>query len=279
MNDEPLSPAGRLFVQPATHQIINCTLGLEQPLSLDAAKHVVSNSLMIQHPRFSSLLVTDNNGREYWRKTELNIDRHIILRPDPIGEADSDEAAINDYVADLTVSSPLSYDKPLWEIHLLPAHKCVVLRIHHALGDGISLMSLMLTLTRKLDDPDQTPAIEPLVSSKRKRNENGTLGKVIKVLKMIWFSLIYVIEFIMRGVWVNDGKTVVRGGEGVEMWPRKLVTARFRVEDMKTVKNAVSDAVSFFKYLLRFPLSFVKHALGVCCGVLKNRHIGWPTKV
>ncbi|KAJ0759490.1 putative O-acyltransferase, WSD1, chloramphenicol acetyltransferase-like domain superfamily [Helianthus annuus] len=263
MNDEPLSPAGRLFVQPATHQIINCTLGLEQPLSLDAAKHVVSNSLMIQHPRFSSLLVTDNNGREYWRKTELNIDRHIILRPDPIGEAASDEAAINDYVADLTVSSPLSYDKPLWEIHLLPAHKCVVLRIHHALGDGISLMSLMLTLTRKLDDPDQTPAIEPLVSSKRKRNEIGTLGEVMKVLKMIWFSLIYAIEFIMRGVWVNDGKTVVRGGEGVEMWPRKLVTARFRVEDMKTVKNAVSDA----------------HALGVCCGVLKNRHIGWPTKV
>ncbi|KAF5812398.1 putative O-acyltransferase, WSD1, O-acyltransferase WSD1 [Helianthus annuus] len=242
MNDEPLSPAGRLFVQPATHQIINCTLGLEQPLSLDAAKHVVSNSLMIQHPRFSSLLVTDNNGREYWRKTELNIDRHIILRPDPIGEAVSDEAAINDYVADLTVSSPLSYDKPLWEIHLLPAHKCVVLRIHHALGDGISLMSLMLTLTRKLDDPDQTPAIEPLVSSKRKRNENETLGEFIKVLKMICFSLIYVIEFIMRGVWVNDGKTVVRGGEGVEMWPRKLVTARFRVEDMKTVKNAVSDA-------------------------------------
>ncbi|KAM0072955.1 putative O-acyltransferase, WSD1, O-acyltransferase WSD1 [Helianthus debilis subsp. tardiflorus] len=242
MNDEPLSPAGRLFVQPATHQIINCTLGLEQPLSLDAAKHVVSNSLMIQHPRFSSLLVTDNNGREYWRKTELNIDRHIILRPDPIGEADSDEAAINDYVADLTVSSPLSYDKPLWEIHLLPAHKCVVLRIHHALGDGISLMSLMLTITRKLDDPDQTPAIEPLVSSKRKRNEIGTLGEVMKVLKMIWFSLIYAIEFIMRGVWVNDRKTVVRGGEGVEMWPRKLVTARFRVEDMKTVKNGVSDA-------------------------------------
>ncbi|KAJ0798270.1 putative O-acyltransferase, WSD1, O-acyltransferase WSD1 [Helianthus annuus] len=242
MNDEPLSPAGRLFVQPETHQIINCTLGLEQPLSLDAAKHVVSNSLMIQHPRFSSVLVTDNNGREYWRKTELNIDRHIILRPDPIGEAVSDEAAINDYVADLTVSSPLSYDKPLWEIHLLPAHKCVVLRIHHALGDGISLMSLMLTLTRKLDDLDQTPAIEPLVSSKRKRSENGTLGEFIKVLKMIWFSLIYVIEFILRGVWVNDGKTVVRGGEGVEMWPRKLVTARFRVEDMKTVKNAVSDA-------------------------------------
>ncbi|KAI3695585.1 hypothetical protein L1987_78583 [Smallanthus sonchifolius] len=241
-NDEPLSPAGRLFVQPATHQIINCALGLKQPLGLDAARTVVSNSLMIKHPRFSSILVTDDHGREHWRKIELDIDRHIILRPDPVGEGDNDEAAVNDYLADLTVSSPLNTDKPLWEIHLLSAHKCVVMRIHHALGDGISLMSLMLTLTRKLDDSEQTPTIEPLVSSTRNRRELRALEKVTKVLKMIWYSLIYAFEFIMRGVWVKDGKTVVRGGEGVELWPRKLATVKFRLEDMKTVKNAVTEA-------------------------------------
>ncbi|KAI3786290.1 hypothetical protein L1987_39868 [Smallanthus sonchifolius] len=241
-NDEPLSPAGRLFVQPATHQIINCALGLDQPLGFDAARTVVSNSLMIKHSRFSSILVTDDHGREHWRKIGLDIDRHIILRSDPVGEGDNDEAAVNDYLADLTVSSPLNTDKPLWEIHLLSAHKCVVMRIHHALGDGISLMSLMLTLTRKLDDPEQTPTIEPLVSSTRNRRELGALEKIIKVLKMIWYSLIYVFEFIMRGVWVKDGKTVIRGGEGVELWPRKLATVKFRLEDMKTVKNAVTKA-------------------------------------
>ncbi|KAK1423821.1 hypothetical protein QVD17_19130 [Tagetes erecta] len=241
-DDEPLSPAGRLFVQPETHQIINCALGLQQPLTLDATKTVVSNSFMIKHPRFSSLLVTDNHGREFWRKIDLQIDRHIILHSDPVSEADNDESAINDYLADLSVSSPLSTDKPLWEIHLLSAHKCVVLRVHHALGDGISIMSLMLTLTRKLDDPQQTPTIEPLVSSSREPRGLGTLEKVVKVLKSIWFTLIYVFEFVMRVLWVNDGKTVVRGGEGVEMWPRKLATAKFSLEDMKTVKNGVMNA-------------------------------------
>ncbi|KAJ0835035.1 putative O-acyltransferase, WSD1, O-acyltransferase WSD1 [Helianthus annuus] len=206
--DEPLSPGGRLFVQPATHQIINSVFGLEQSITLDALRTVISSSLLIKHPRFSSLLVTDNHGREHWRKTEIDINRHIIIRSNPVGEGDNDEEVVNEYLADLTVSSPLTTDKPLWEVHLLSAHKCLVLRIHHALGDGISLVSLMLTLCRKLDDPEQTPTIGPLTSSRQK----------------------------------HKNSTAVRGGEGVELWPRKLVTAKFSFEDMKTVKSAVANA-------------------------------------
>lgn len=241
-NDEPLTPAGRLFVQPATHQIINCALGLERPIGIDEVRSTLSDSLMIKHPRFSSLLVTDNHGREYWRKTELDIDRHIILHSDPVGEADNDEAAVNDYLADLSVSTPLSDDKPLWEIHLLPAHKALVLRIHHALGDGTSILSLTLTMFRKLNDPEQSPTTEPLISSSRTPGRLKTGEKLLKLLKMIWFTLIYLFEFIARALWVKDGKTVVRGGEGVEMWPRKLSTAKLSLEDMKTVKNAVANA-------------------------------------
>ncbi|KAL7593847.1 wax ester synthase/diacylglycerol acyltransferase 5 isoform X1 [Lactuca sativa] len=242
-DDEPLTPAGRLFIQPATHQIINCALGLERPIGFDEVLSVVSDSLMIKHPRFTSLLVTDNHGREYWRKTDLQLNRHIILHSDPVGEADNDEAAVNDYLADLAVSTPLSHDKPLWEIHILSAHKSLVLRLHHALGDGISIMSLMLTLCRKLDDPEQTPTIEPLISSTRSSPRRLKTGeKFLKVVKMIWFTLIYLFEFLSRCLWVKDRKTVVRGGEGVELWPRKLSTATFSLEDMKTVKNAVNNA-------------------------------------
>nr|XP_043621965.1 wax ester synthase/diacylglycerol acyltransferase 5-like [Erigeron canadensis] len=243
-DDEPLTPAGRLFTQPLTHQIINCALGLSRPIEFDEARDVVYDSLMIKHPRFSSLLVTDDQGHEYWRKTELDINRHIFLHPDRVSDdhVDDDEAAINEFLADLTVSCPLSTDKPLWEIHLLSAHKCVVLRLHHALGDGISLMSLMLTLCKKLDDPSQTPTIQPLVSSRKKSVELGTFEKVLTWLKMVWFTLIYMFEFLMRSLWVKDEKTGIRGGEGVEMWPRKLATAKFSIDDMKTVKNAVTNA-------------------------------------
>ncbi|CAI9260070.1 unnamed protein product [Lactuca saligna] len=235
--DEPLTPAGRLFVQPATEQIINCVLGLDRPVGVELVRSVISDSLVIKHPRFTSLLVKDNHGRERWKKVELDINRHIIFLPDAVGSNDDDEATVNDYIADLTVSSPLSTDKPLWEVHILPAHKCVVLRLHHSLGDGVSLLSLMLTMCRKVSDADKMPTIELPPSSRSHRREGGG-ERLWKWLKMICFTLIYMFEFLLRSLWLRDKKTVVRGGAGVELWPRKLVTATFRLEDLKTVKNA-----------------------------------------
>ncbi|XP_024980668.1 O-acyltransferase WSD1-like [Cynara cardunculus var. scolymus] len=234
--DEPLTPAGRLFVQPATDQIINCVLGLDRPVGIEVARSVISDSLLIKHPRFTSLLVKDNHGRERWKKVELEIDRHIICLPDALGDHD-DETIVNDYIADLTVSCPLSTDKPLWEIHILPPHKCVVIRLHHALGDGVSLLSLMLTMCRKVGDGDKMPTIKPLSTSRSNHRESG-VERFWKLLKMMWFTLIYMLEFFMRSLWVRDRETAVRGGAGVELWPRKLATAKFSLDDMKTVKSS-----------------------------------------
>ena len=62
-------------------------------------------------------------------------------------------------------------------------------------------------------------------------------------VKMLWFSLFYVVEFMLRVLWIRDRETVITGGAGVELWPRKLATALFLIEDMKIVKKAVPNAV------------------------------------
>jgi len=51
-------------------------------------------------------------------------------RVDPEVQND-DESAVNQYLANLSTISGLSYNKPLWEIHLLLAHKCAIFRAHH----------------------------------------------------------------------------------------------------------------------------------------------------
>ncbi|XP_076954803.1 wax ester synthase/diacylglycerol acyltransferase 11-like [Bidens hawaiensis] len=234
--NEPLTPAGRLFIQPATEQIINCALGIDRPVDTETVTSILSNSLLTKHPRFTSLLITDKHGRERWKKVNLDITRHVILVPDPVIDNVDHELAVNDYLANLTVSCPLNTDKPLWEIHILSVHNCVVMRFHHALGDGVSLLSLMLTMCRKVSDGEKMPMIEPTsVRSQRRRS-------VWEVLKMLWLTLVYMLEFCMRCLWLKDKETVVRGGAGVEMWPRKLATAKFRLEDMKTVKSAVVNS-------------------------------------
>ncbi|KGN43919.1 O-acyltransferase WSD1 [Cucumis sativus] len=246
-SDEPLTPAGRLFLRPEINQIIHCLVGLKNSIDVDSVKSQIADSIMIQHPRFSSLLVRDRNGVEYWRRTSIEVDRHVIVVSDPVSDdvgGVNDEKAANEYLADLAISSSMDYSKPLWEIHLLLAHNCAVFRIHHALGDGISLMSLFLTCCRRADDPDALPTIVSDLKAVRTGNRGRrSCGEMmLEFLLTVWFSLLFVLEFIVRALWVCDRKTPISGGDGVELWPRKVATAKFALEDMKAVKKGVPNA-------------------------------------
>ncbi|CAL5195122.1 unnamed protein product [Lathyrus oleraceus] len=233
-NDEPLTPAGRLFLQPEMNQVVHCVVGLKNAMDVDSIITEIQNSVMLQHPRFTSLMVLDHRGVEHWRPTEIDLDRHVLVFDNPVSDAVDDQSAISDYMGDLCTTPKLSMDKPLWEIHLLKAHKCIIFRIHHSLGDGISLMSLLLASCRKLHDPDALPAISiPTTKSRR---------SLWNLLTALFFSFIYVIQFMFRCLWIRDRKTAISGGDGVELWPRKIATASFSLEDMKTVKSAVPNA-------------------------------------
>ncbi|KAL1534603.1 wax ester synthase/diacylglycerol acyltransferase 11-like [Salvia divinorum] len=233
--DEPLSPTGRLFMQPSSDEVINCVVAVENPMALDSLKSEIHSSLMLKHPRFCSLMLRDPRGREHWRRTAVDVDRHLIVLRDRLSGA-SDDDAINDYVAGLASSSPLASDKPLWEIHVLAAHNAAVFRVHHALGDGVSLMSLLLSHCRRADDPARLPTVSGAASATRRR---WSFWEVVKVL---WFTFAYVVEFVLRVAWLGDRRTAMSGGSGVELWPRRLATARFRLADMKIVKRAVADS-------------------------------------
>ncbi|KAK7848507.1 o-acyltransferase wsd1, partial [Quercus suber] len=137
----------------------------------------------------------------------------------------------------MTISSGLSYDKPLWEIHLLLVHNCLVFRIHHALGDGVSLMSMLLACCRRIDGEEGLPRIPSFENKKSNSSSCGCGGSWWKLylyyLSVLWgfvkmglLSLVFVVEFVLRALWVRDRETVISGGEGVELWPRKLATAR-----------------------------------------------------
>ncbi|MBA0729138.1 hypothetical protein Golax_020446 [Gossypium laxum] len=258
-SDEPLTPAGRLFLQPETDLVIHCIIRGKNPADMDAIKSAIKSSLMVQHPRFCSLLVRDKNGFEHWRKTPIDIGQHVIVvnnRLDKSGNfidqtqgstttEEDDEAAVNQYVADLSVSSPLSTDKPLWELHVLTAHKCAVFRIHHSLGDGISLMSMLMANCRRADDAEALPRMVPdkktVIKGEKGRDWFWLFGVLWWFLKMVVFTLLFSMEFVLRSLLVPDEKTAITGGDGVELWPRKLATAKFLLDDMKLIKRAVPD--------------------------------------
>ncbi|WJX54533.1 hypothetical protein P8452_40403 [Trifolium repens] len=237
-DDEPLTPAGRLFQQPQMNQVIHCVIGLKNPIDVDLIKTEIEKSVMLQHPRFTSLMVRDHRGVEHWRQTKIDMESHFRVIEHRVSEDDDDddddESAINEYVSDLCTVSQLSMDKPLWEIHILMAHKCIIFRIHHSLGDGISLMSMLLAGCRKLQDPQSLPSI-----SIPNAKPPPTFWNILVTL---FFSFIFVIQFVLRCLWIRDRKTAISGGSGVDLWPRKIATASFSLEHMKIVKASVPNA-------------------------------------
>ncbi|TQD81819.1 hypothetical protein C1H46_032630 [Malus baccata] len=282
--NEPLTPLGRFFLQPEMNQIIHCAMGFTNPINIDAVKSHLKTSLLLSHPRFSSLLLRHSNGLQHWHKTtpSVDLDRHIVVINNPVlttSPSVDHETAVNAYLADLSTTSAgilgTDVDKPLWELHLLMAHNCGVFRIHHALGDGMSLMSLFLASFREVDQKDDEekglgsgfvkevrlvngeekniniPTLASAGGKRSKRLVGFTGGKrswvwLLEFVEMLWFNMVFVVEFLMRCLWLSDQKTEISGGNGVELWPRKLATARFCLHDMKLVKKTVPNAVSDF---------------------------------
>ena len=109
-------------------------------------------------------------------------------------------------------------------------------------------MSILLSDCRKASDPNAVPTVGGTARSDLSKKKRTMWGAVVGLVGVLWFSLVFVVEFLMRLCWVCDQNTVISGGIGVEHWPRKLATARFRLEDMKIVKRAVASAVSVYRF-------------------------------
>lgn len=183
----------------------------------------------------------DEQGRERWKRTDVDLDKHFVFpafadRP----ELDDDEF-LNRYLAELAVSAPLDEAKPLWEVHVIASRRVCVIRLHHALGDGISLMSLFLACCNRAGDPGKLPALpRPALPRPAPVPARGVGERLLAAAAAVWWNVVYIVEFVMRSLWVKDEKTGISGGAGVELWPRKAATASFKLDDMKVVKNAVN---------------------------------------
>ncbi|XP_065002147.1 wax ester synthase/diacylglycerol acyltransferase 11-like [Musa acuminata AAA Group] len=80
--------------------------------------------------------------------------------PEPGGRRPetSPDQLVEDYVASITCN-PMGHCRPLWDLHILniptsDAAAVSVLRLHHSLGDGTSLMFLFLACICNASDPD-----------------------------------------------------------------------------------------------------------------------------
>jgi len=151
--------------RPTNPMLINAVLQFERPLDAAAVRDRFQERLVDRFAQFSERpVLSPPRGPRWERDPNFDIDLHIhhVALPAP-----HDEAALRDLVSDL-IAHPLEHDRPLWSVHVIDdveGGSAMLVRMHHAIADGILLARVMLTL---VDGPPeslsvQSPGGRPLI--------------------------------------------------------------------------------------------------------------------
>lgn len=150
----PMSAVDRAWLRmdtPENPMMICGVLALEHPVSMSRLKRTLEERFL-RFPRFRQRVV-DHGDRAYWQEDPLfHIDNHLHQIALPGG---ADKAELQKLVSDLN-SSALDFRRPLWQMHYIDNYQggaALLVRIHHCIADGISLVRVMLSLTDKTPEP------------------------------------------------------------------------------------------------------------------------------
>lgn len=145
---ERMSPVDTTWLRmdrPANPMVIIGVLIVEGPVKLDLLEERLAERFLAI-PRFRQKV--ENRSGEYWWVEDPHFERlRHIRRVRLPGKGDKEE--LQRYIAELA-SESLDKARPLWQLRLVEHYEggaAVVIRIHHAIADGMALVGVMLSIT------------------------------------------------------------------------------------------------------------------------------------
>jgi WS/DGAT/MGAT family acyltransferase len=124
--------------------------GPVDPIELE---HLLGTRLLV-YRRFAQRVEVRPGGMWWVDDRHLDLSRHIhhVRLPGAAGDVELER-----FVGELA-ATPLDHSIPLWQFHIVEGFQggaAVVVRIHHAIADGIALIGVMLSLTDDLHGVDE----------------------------------------------------------------------------------------------------------------------------
>ena len=145
----PVDTAWLRMDRPNNLMIIVGVMMFDGALDLARLKRTLEARLL-RYRRFRQSVVSDVAGF-YWEDDQAFDIAHHVHRTALPGQAGKQE--LQELVAEL-LSSPLDPARPLWQFHVVENYRggesiatAMILRIHHAIADGIALIRVILSLT------------------------------------------------------------------------------------------------------------------------------------
>lgn len=193
-------------------------------------------------------------------KTQVNVENHVFVPDiDPNEIGDDGEVYVEDYVSRLTML-PLDKSRPLWDMHILnvktfDAEAVCVIRSHHSLGDGTSLMSLLIACTQKTSHHDKVPTMKRPKTVQGHDKGSWFLRSVLAIcsssVRLIWNSFVDLLLLLATALYLKDTKTPLKGDVDVESNQKKFCHRIVSLDDIKLIKEVMNMVCAFWVAFLK----------------------------
>lgn len=229
MEREPLSAVDAAWLGMGSDEnpmVITAVLVFARPVARELVLETMTR--VSAEGRFRARVRRSISGASWEKDPTFEVASHVARVACP---APGDRAALEGVVSDLR-GQPLDPDRPLWHVTVVDGvggGSAVVARVHHALGDGMALVSMLLGLGGASGGVDLAdvgvapPAPTGAVDlAKTAADHVATLGRLV--------------------IMPSDPKTPLKGALGT----RKLVawTERLPLDRVKAVARALGAKVN-----------------------------------
>ncbi|GMP67299.1 hypothetical protein CsSME_00027344 [Camellia sinensis var. sinensis] len=252
VGEEPVSPTGQYFNSSVLSVSVLSVLEFQVPIDDSPTVSLLNDVFLPINPRFASVMVLDKNGVKQWKRVKVNLKDHINIPIFPPPTGDSGELydeQFDNYLTKIAMEE-LPQSRPLWEIHLIkyPTRNAaghVVFKLHHAMGDGFSMMGALLSCLQRADDPSLPltfPKVRMNVNGREeedeKKNKEGVMKSVPRILTGFCNTILDFGWSLLKSSFVEDDRSPIRSGDdGVEFRPVTITTITFSLDQIKQIKS------------------------------------------
>jgi WS/DGAT/MGAT family acyltransferase len=235
----PVASNDRMWLQDsATNLMIINAVFTTDRMDLATVREVFQRRVLdadpAQRERFTRRVALTHHT-PYWEPDpDFDISRHIVAAsPSSIRSAEE----LQRYVGELA-STPLPADRPPWQFYVVEdfgegGSACVV-RIHHCIGDGVALVSIIFHLMEQAGGPASAP------TPSANRQPPATPAR--RLLRAAQISLAAPGILLRRLLWAPDRHTL--HGRPLSGTKRVAWTAPVDIQVIKDAKNRLGATVN-----------------------------------
>ncbi|XP_061352149.1 wax ester synthase/diacylglycerol acyltransferase 4-like [Gastrolobium bilobum] len=248
----PVSPMADYFSSSVMSVFILGVLESEIPIDDSRAEPLLKDIFLPINTRFSSILMVDEKGKKRWKEVDVCLKEHIKIPIFPTTNMPHKlyDDNLNEYMSDIAMEQ-LPLEKPLWEMHIFKyptssAAGTFIFKLHHALGDGYSLMTTLLSCVQRADNPSipiNFPSSRSSVESKF--NIKTMLKKSPQTVSNVFKSVFDFGWSVLKASLIADDKTPIRSGHNdVGFRPITISNVSLSLDSIKEVKNKLKVSIN-----------------------------------